>query len=130
MKTLQISVGIIRNAQGEVFITQRAADAHMANKKEFPGGKIEAGETPEQALVRELEEEVGIKVNTAQPFDKLEYAYADRHITLWVYLVESWEGEPWGREGQPGSWIPQAALNADDFPPANAAIIARLNQPN
>lgn len=128
MKTLQISVGIIRNQQGEIFITQRAADAHMANKKEFPGGKIEAGETPEEALVRELEEEVGIKVNAAQPFDKLEYAYTDRHITLWVYLVESWEGEPWGREGQPGSWIAQTELNADDFPPANAAIIARLNQ--
>lgn len=128
MKILKISVGIIRNAQGEIFITQRAADAHMANKNEFPGGKIEAGETPEQALVRELEEEVGIVVKSAQLFDKLEYAYPDLHITLWAYLVESWEGEPWGKEGQPGSWIAQEALNADDFPPANAPIIAKLHQ--
>lgn len=60
MKTLQIAVGIIRNPQNQIFITQRAADAHMANKWEFPGGKIESGETPEQALVRELQEEVGI----------------------------------------------------------------------
>lgn len=128
MKVLHISAGIIRNAQGEIFITQRAADAHMANKKEFPGGKIEAGETPEQALVRELEEEVGIVVTSAQLYERLEYSYPELHITLWFYLVESWEGEPWGREGQPGGWIAQHALNADDFPPANAPIVTRLHQ--
>ena len=65
MKKLQIAVGIIRNPQGEIFITQRAADAHMANKLEFPGGKIESDETPEQALIRELQEEVGITVGKA-----------------------------------------------------------------
>ena len=59
MKKLQIAVGIIRNPQGEIFITQRAADAHMANKLEFPGGKIESDETPEQALIRELQEKTG-----------------------------------------------------------------------
>ena len=58
MKKLQIAVGIIRNENNEIFITRRAADAHMANKLEFPGGKIEMGETPEQAVVRELQEEV------------------------------------------------------------------------
>ncbi len=81
MKKLQIAVGIIRNPQGEIFITQRAADAHMANKLEFPGGKIESDETPEQALIRELQEEVGITVTTSSLFDKLEYQFPDRHIT-------------------------------------------------
>lgn len=75
MKKLQIAVGIIRNPQGEIFITQRAADAHMANKLEFPGGKIESDETPEQALIRELQEEVGITVTTSSLFDKLEYQF-------------------------------------------------------
>ncbi|WP_054178366.1 8-oxo-dGTP diphosphatase MutT [Trabulsiella odontotermitis] len=126
MKKLQIAVGIIRNPQGEIFITQRAADAHMANKWEFPGGKIEEGETPEQAVVRELAEEVGIDAAMPVLFDKLEYQFPDRHITLWFWLVESWQGEPWGKEGQPGRWVAQKALLADAFPPANEPVIAKL----
>lgn len=128
MKTLQISVGIIRNSQGEIFITQRAAYAHMANKLEFPGGKIEEGESSEQALVRELQEEVGITAKAYSLFDKLEYQFPDRHITLWFWLVNSWEGEPWGKEGQPGRWIAQSALFAEDFPPANEPVITKLIQ--
>lgn len=128
MKILNIAVGIIRNPQGEIFITRRAADAHMANKWEFPGGKIESGESPEQALKRELQEEVGITATEASLFDKLEYQFPDRHITLWFFLVESWEGEPWGKEGQPGRWLRQQDLVADDFPPANEPVVTRLVQ--
>ncbi|MGL5965793.1 MAG: 8-oxo-dGTP diphosphatase MutT [Kluyvera sp.] len=126
MKILQISVGIIRNKQGEIYITQRAADAHMAHKWEFPGGKIEAGESPEQAVIRELQEEVGITVTSLQPFDKLEYQFPDRQITLWFWLVDGWEGEPWGKEGQPGRWVAQRELVAEEFPPANAPVIEKL----
>lgn len=128
MKILQIAVGIIRNDAGEIYITQRAADAHMANKWEFPGGKIEAGETAEEAMIRELEEEVGITASEPQLFDKLEYEFPDRHITLWFWLVENWQGEPWGKEGQPGRWVAQSALVAEEFPPANAPIIEKLVQ--
>lgn len=126
MKILQISVGIIRNAAGEIYITQRAADAHMAHKWEFPGGKIEAGESPQEAVIRELQEEVGIVITSLQPFDKLEYQFPDRHITLWFWLVDSWEGEPWGKEGQPGRWVAQQDLVADEFPPANVPVIEKL----
>ncbi|MDM8041491.1 8-oxo-dGTP diphosphatase [Klebsiella quasipneumoniae] len=126
MKKLQIAVGIIRNPEGDIFITQRAADAHMANKQEFPGGKIESAETPEQALIRELQEEVGITVTTFSLFDKLEYQFPDRHITLWFFLVESWEGEPWGKEGQPGQWMARQALDPAAFPPANEPVIRKL----
>lgn len=128
MKVLNISTGIIRNAKQQIFITQRAADAHMANKWEFPGGKIEAGESAEQALVRELQEEVGITPQGATLYEKLEYQFPDRHITLWFWLVNSWEGEPWGKEGQPGRWIAQSALVAEDFPPANEPVITKLIQ--
>ena len=126
MKILRISVGIIRNATGEIYITQRAADSHMAHKWEFPGGKIEAGETPEEAVIRELQEEVGIAATSLHQFDKLEYQFPDRHITLWFWLVDGWEGEPWGKEGQPGRWVAQQDLVADEFPPANVPVIEKL----
>lgn len=128
MKKLQIAVGIIRNLNDDIFITRRATDVHMANKLEFPGGKIEAGETPEQALTRELQEEVGITPTQVILFDTLEYQFPDRHITLWFWLVECWEGEPWGKEGQTGQWIAQSTLNVDDFSPANKPIIRKLRQ--
>ena len=64
----------------------------------------------------------------ASLFDKLEYQFPDRHITLWFFLVESWEGEPWGKEGQPGRWQKQQDLVADDFPPANEPVVTRLVQ--
>ena len=126
MKILQISVGIIRNATGEIYITQRAADSHMAHKWEFPGGKIEAGETPEEAVIRELQEEVGITATSLHLFDKLEYQFPDRHITLWFWLVDGWEDEPWGKEGQPGRWVAQQDLVAEEFPPANVPVIEKL----
>ena len=128
MKKLQIAVGIIRNENNEIFITRRAADAHMANKLEFPGGKVEMGETPEQAVVRELQEEVGITPQHFSLFENLEYEFPDRHITLWFWLVERWEGKPWGKEGQPGKWMSLVGLNADDFPPANEPVIAKLKR--
>lgn len=126
MKILQISVGIIRNAAGEIYITQRAADSHMAHKWEFPGGKIEAGETPEEAVIRELQEEVGIAATSLHQFDKLEYQFPDRHITLWFWMVDGWEGEPWGKEGQPGRWMAGPTLDPAAFPPANEPVISKL----
>ncbi len=126
MKHIRIAAGIIRNAAGEIFITQRAADAHMAGKSEFPGGKIEAHETPEQALVRELHEEIGISATDFTLFQTLEHTFDDRHIAFWFFMVDAWEGEPWGKEGQAGSWVAQTALDSSAFPPANAPVIARL----
>ncbi|ATA19372.1 8-oxo-dGTPase [Gibbsiella quercinecans] len=126
MKQLNIAVGIIRNARQEIFLTQRAADSHMAGFWEFPGGKIEAGETAEQALTRELQEETGIDVQQATPLEVVEHRFDDRIVTLHFYLVEQWCGEPYGREGQPMRWARQADLQAADFPPANATIIQLL----
>ncbi|AKA39257.1 8-oxo-dGTP diphosphatase MutT [Yersinia ruckeri] len=126
MKHLQIAVGIIRNAQQEIFITQRAVNAHMAGFWEFPGGKIELGETPDAALYRELLEETGIVVQNAIPIKTLEHHFPDRIVTLMFYLVEQWQGEPFGREGQPMRWVKQSELQAEEFPPANLSIVELL----
>ena len=98
----------------------------MANKLAFSGGKIEMGETPEQAVVRELQEEVGITPQHFSLFEKLEYEFPDRHITLWFWLVERWEGKPWGKEGQPGRWMAGPTLDPAAFPPANEPVISKL----
>lgn len=126
MKHLQVAVGIIRNRDKQIFLTQRSSSSHMANMWEFPGGKIEAGESAEEALKRELMEETGIAVTQATPVGSADHTYQDVRVTLHFFLVEGWQGEPWGREGQPQRWVAQQALVADEFPPANHALIAQL----
>lgn len=126
MKQLNIAVGIICNEHSELFITRRAIDAHMGGKLEFPGGKVEAGETPAQGLIRELREEVGIEAVSYELFEKVEHTFSDKAVTLFFYKVTQWSGEPWGKEGQSGEWMTMDNLNHLDFPPANAAIINRL----
>lgn len=126
IKQLNISVGIIRNAQREIFITQRDASSHMAGFWEFPGGKIEAGETPEQALIRELQEEVGIEAKSPALLKTLEHRFSDRVITLHFFLVEDWLGEPYGKEGQPKRWVAQSQLDEAEFPPANEMVVKAL----
>ncbi len=126
MKHLQVAVGIIRNASQDICLAQRSSSSHMANMWEFPGGKIEAEESAADALKRELLEEVGIEVTSATPFDIADHTYQDLRVTLHFFIVDGWNGEPYGREGQPMRWVPQAQLVADEFPPANVPIVARL----
>lgn len=126
LKQLNIAAGIIRNSAKEIFITQRDASSHMAGFWEFPGGKIESGETPEQAVIRELQEEVGIDAEAPVLLKTLEHRFPDRIITLYFFLVEEWQGEPYGKEGQPKRWVKQSELKAEEFPPANEAIVNAL----
>ena len=126
MKHLQVAVGVIRNSEKQIFLTRRSASSHMANMWEFPGGKIETGESAEQALQRELMEETGIEVTQATALGSADHTYQDVRVTLQFFLVEGWTGEPWGREGQPQRWIDQRQLIASEFPPANHELIKRL----
>ncbi|MGL5120638.1 MAG: 8-oxo-dGTP diphosphatase MutT [Plesiomonas shigelloides] len=125
-KRVQVAVGIIRNAQREVFLTQRGADSHLAGFWEFPGGKIEAGECAEDALRRELDEEIGIEVQEARLLDSLSFEFADRHVHLYFFLIERYRGQPYGREGQHSAWVPQHTLTPEMFPEANAPVIRTL----
>ncbi|MFV9996595.1 MAG: 8-oxo-dGTP diphosphatase MutT [Arsenophonus endosymbiont of Dermacentor nuttalli] len=126
-KQLNIAVGIIRNAQQEIFITQRAANSHMGGFWEFPGGKLEIGETPVEALTRELKEEIGIDVINSQLLRVVEHEFADRSIIrLHFFLVEQWDYQPYGKEGQSSRWLLQKSLVVEEFPPANRVIVDML----
>ena len=95
---------------------------------EFPGGKVEAAETVEAALRRELHEEIGIIVQTAEPWLQIRHVYADKTVLLEVWRVTAWRGDPHGREGQPLAWVLPEKLGNFTFPAADAPIIARLRQ--
>ncbi len=125
-KIIQVSAGIIRNEFGQIYLTQRLEGQDFAQSLEFPGGKVDAGETPEQALKRELEEEIGIVVLNAKLYERFQFEYSTKIISFFFYVVDEWIGEPFGREGQEGFWVEQHALDAGQFPPANAKLIQRL----
>ena len=124
--TIQVAAGIIRNEFGQIYLTQRLEGQDFAQSLEFPGGKVNADETPEQALKRELEEEIGIVVLNAELYERFQFEYTTKIISFFYYVVDEWIGEPFGREGQEGFWIEQRALDAGQFPPANAKLIQRL----
>lgn len=123
---IQVAAGIIRNEFGQIYLTKRLEGQDFAQSLEFPGGKVEAEETPEQALRRELEEEIGIHILSAFPYDNFCFEYPGKVIEFFFYLVEEWVGEPFGREGQEGLWLAQNELDGGQFPPANAQLIQRL----
>lgn len=123
---IQVAAGIIRNEFGQIYLTRRQDGQDFAESLEFPGGKVDGNETPEEALRRELEEEIGIHVLSAFPYEHFSFDYPTKVIEFFFYLVEEWVGEPFGREGQDGFWINQSDLEEGQFPPANADLIKKL----
>jgi 8-oxo-dGTP diphosphatase len=126
---LQVAVGVIRRTDGKVLIARRPDHVHQGGLWEFPGGKIEAGESVEQALKRELYEELGIAVKIIEPLIKIPYHYSDRSVLLNVWTVKSFSGQAVGREGQQVAWRAVDQLRHDSFPAANQAIITALLLP-
>lgn len=128
MKVVQVAVGIIRDQRNAIFLTQRSANVPMANKWEFPGGKLEQGESAEQALYRELLEETGITVTSARKLLETSDEQPGLRLNLIFFLVEEWRGKPWGKEGQPCRWVQQQQLVVDEFPMANREMVTQLLQ--
>jgi 8-oxo-dGTP diphosphatase len=125
---VKVAAGVIER-DGQVLVTQRAAKAHQGGLWEFPGGKLESGESAEQALVRELAEELNIQVTQQSPLIEIAHDYGDKQVRLFVSVVHDFEGEPQSMEGQPMQWIAAAELNGLSFPAANLPIIqAYLDQ--
>lgn len=126
MGALRVAVGVVSDPDGRVLIAQRAAHRHQGGLWEFPGGKIEAGETAFAALVRELHEEVGIRVIAADYWLSVPFEYPDLSVTLDVYRVLRFRGDAAGREGQPLVWVSPPELGSYAFPAANRPILAAL----
>ncbi|MAD76665.1 MAG: 8-oxo-dGTP diphosphatase MutT [Rheinheimera sp.] len=135
---LHVAVGVIfkqqeqrqHQHQQQVLLALRNAKQHQGDKWEFPGGKVEAGETVAAALARELEEELAITVTQAEPFMVLQHAYPERQVTLDIWLVTEFSGVPRGMEGQPLQWVNIADLTTITLPAANQPIVERLQQRN
>lgn len=127
-KPIQVVAAIIR-CNGRVLIAQRAKHKHQGGLWEFPGGKIEIGETPEQALKRELKEELAIEVSKCNPVFQTTHQYPEYAVHLDIWEVTQFNGEAMGAEGQEIAWVQPKNLLQYDFPAANKAIVtaARLS---
>ena len=125
---IRVAVGVITRAAPlrEVLIARRQKGQHLEGLWEFPGGKVEAGESPEQALRRELQEEVGLSVSAFKPLMTIEHQYPGKQVSLEIFLVDSFTGEAAGMEGQTIQWAPASELSQYHFPEANQQIVDYL----
>lgn len=128
MKRIHVMAAVIERGDA-VFIARRPDHLHQGGKWEFPGGKLEAGETPLQGLTRELHEEIGIEVQSAQPLIRISHDYPDKSVLLDVWRVTVFSGDPHGKEGQQVLWVPRHALHEFEFPAANVPIVAAVQLP-
>jgi 8-oxo-dGTP diphosphatase len=131
VKTIHVAVAVLQDAGGRVLVAQRLPHQHLAGLWEFPGGKLEAGETLAVAMARELHEELGIGIDAdaLQPLIRVRHDYPGKSVLLDVWRVPRWQGEPHGREGQPLRWLLPQDMQPDQFPPADVPIINALRLP-
>ncbi len=125
---VHVAVAVIFGEDGQILLTQRHADSHQGGLWEFPGGKLESGESLAQALSRELREELGIEVMRHHALLRVEHDYGDKRVLLDVHSVTAFEGQPTPCESQPMRWVSVAELKDYAFPVANQAIVSALSE--
>lgn len=132
MAVIHVAVGVIINKDKQVLIAKRGSHQHQGDKWEFPGGKVEDGETSQEALSRELKEELGIEIQSAVHMMNIIHKYTDEKIVtkvlIDVYEVNDWLEEALGREGQPLRWVEKCDLDQYTFPAANVKILGKIKK--
>ena len=123
-----VAAAALVDVDGRVLICQRPEGKHLAGMWEFPGGKVEAGETPEACLIRELQEELGITVTKAclAPFVFASHEYESFHLLMPLYLVRRWEGRVVAHHHSATAWVRPREMDRYEMPPADAPLVAWL----
>ena len=126
MKTLLVSAAALIDVDGRVLLAQRPVGKSMAGLWEFPGGKVEPGETPEAALIRELQEELGIDTwaSCLAPLCFASHSYDDFHLLMPLFACRKWQGIPSPQEGQALKWVASGNLRDYPMPPADIPLIS------
>ena len=127
---LHVVAGVITDSEGRILLARRAEGRELAGLWEFPGGKVEPGETPEAALARELEEELGLDVDVGAPLIDVPQQTPTRRLRLDVRRIATWRGTPTGYEGQALAWVPPEQLASHDMPAPDRPVVAALLQPD
>ena len=127
-RLLLVVAAALVDADGRVLLAQRPEGKALAGLWEFPGGKVEAGERPEVALIRELKEELNIDVTEAclAPFTFASHAYPDMHLLMPLYVCRRWDGHVTALEGQPLKWVRPVDMRDYPMPPADEPLVAQL----
>jgi len=128
-KVLRVAAAVLVRGDGSVLLAQRLPGTPYPGYWEFPGGKLEAGESPRDALVRELEEELGITITHAVPWLVRRYVYPHADVELNFFRVFGWQGDPRGRDGQAIAWQTPGAIDVAPLLPANAVVLRSLELP-
>ncbi|GAA0296882.1 8-oxo-dGTP diphosphatase MutT [Rhodovulum strictum] len=128
MKLVLVAAVALVDADGRVLLAQRPEGKSMAGLWEFPGGKVEPGETPEAALMRELKEELGIDTwaSCLAPLTFASHSYEDFHLLMPLFICRKWQGQPHGHEGQALAWVRANDLRSYPMPPADLPLIPIL----
>jgi len=128
VKTILVSAVALIDRDGRVLLAQRPEGKSMAGLWEFPGGKVEPGETPEAALIRELQEELGIDTwqSCLAPLTFASHSYQGFHLLMPLFACRKWQGTPLGREGQALKWVRVQDLRSYPMPPADIPLISVL----
>ena len=128
MKVVLVAACALVDADGRVLLAQRPEGKPMAGLWEFPGGKVETGERPEETLIRELEEELGIVVKEAclAPLTFASHTYPDFHLLMPLYVCRRWDGMVTAKEGQGLAWVRLNRLREYPMPPADVPLVAHL----